>query len=316
MIPSVAHFIWYGPHFWWVNALAIRSAAARGGFERVVLHHDHDLSGTPAFEELRRLETFEARRLAPRALFERLGALGGPLTELHDQLKKPNARANMVRAAILATEGGVYLDTDTITVKSLDALRSAPAFCGRERVVFPVELLRDKRVSRILKSWSLMAVREACRQMPQGWRWFRRIESWYPTAVNNAVVGSIPGHPLMLQLVQAMVDLPAARRHVPYALGTHLLQDRVALYDGRDLVVHPPSVFFPLGPEISHHWFRFRAGPQPAEILADDTHVVHWYASVRTKNIAPHIDEAYVRAHASRQLFSALALPVINGSPQ
>jgi len=254
--------------------------------------------------------------LVPRTLFERLGSLGAPLTELHDKLNKPNARANMVRAAILATEGGVYLDTDTITVKSLDALRAAPVFCGRERVVLPAALIRDKRLRRVMKSWSLMALREACRQAPQGWRWFRHVEPWYPTAVNNAVVGAQPDHPLMRALVQAMVDLPASRHHVPYALGTHLLQDRVAQYEGDDLVVHPPAVFFPLGPEISHHWFRMRADTPLDEVLADDTHVVHWYASVRTKNIAPHIDEAYVRAHASRQLFSALALPVINGSPR
>ena len=313
MVPAVAHFIWYGRTFWWVNALAIRSAALRGGFDRVVLHHDQDLGGNPGFDALAELDVFEARKLVPEALFDKTGPLGEPLARLHAQLEKPNARANMVRAALLATEGGVYLDTDTITLRDLSELRASAAFCGHERVVLPVEVLRDRRWSRLAKSWSLMALREAGRLWPDGWRWFRSVESWYPLAVNNAVLGAEPGHPLITGLLQAMVDLPAERRLVPYALGTHLLQDQVAAYAGGDLVVHPPSVFFPLGPEISQHWFRMRAHPPVDEVLAPDTKVVHWYASVRTRKVVPQIDPAYVRANADRQMFSALALPFVQG---
>ena len=311
MVPAVAHFIWYGPRFWWVNALAIRSAVARGGFDRVVLHHDQDLRGEPAFAELVGLDGFEARRLDPAAVFARTGALGPRLAALHDELTKPNARANMVRAALLATEGGVYLDTDTITVDTLAPLRSATAFCGQERVVLPVALLRDRRVRRIASSWALMVARDLCRRWPDGWRLFRRIEGRYPLAVNNAVLGASPRHPLLTGLLQAMVDLPVERRHVPYALGTHLLQDQVAGYRGQDLEIHPPSVFFPLGPEVCQHWFRLRRSVPMTEVLYPDTRVVHWYASVRTKRLVPQIDAAYVRAHADRQMFSALALPFL-----
>ena len=312
MVPSVAHFIWYGRQFWWVNALAIRSAAQRGDFERVVLHHDQDLDDVPAFRELADVEGFEARRLVPEALFARVGDIGARLASLHDELEKPNARANMVRAAILASEGGVYLDTDTITVKSMTPLRSAAAFCGQERVVFPVAVIRDKRPGRYLNSLSLVVLRDVCRRAPNGWRWFRRVEDRYPLAVNNAVVGAVPDHPLILALLEAMVALPVERRRVPYALGTHLLQDQVAKYRGDDLVVHPPSVFFPLGPEISQHWFRMRGDVPLDDVIEDDTRVVHWYASVRTRHLVPKIDPAYVRAHAGRQLFSALALPVLD----
>ena len=34
MIPPVAHFIWFGPRLPWANALSIRAAALRGGFEQ------------------------------------------------------------------------------------------------------------------------------------------------------------------------------------------------------------------------------------------------------------------------------------------
>ncbi len=311
MVPAVAHFIWYGRTFWWVNALAIRSAVLRGGFDRVVLHHDQDLSQEASFSELTDLKGFEARRLVPSDLFGRLEKSGSVLTALHDALAKPNARANMVRAAILATEGGVYLDTDTITLRSLTPLRSAGAFCGQERVTLPVDVARSRNPTIVVKSLWLNVLREWYRQRPDGWRAFRQVEDRFPLAVNNAVIGAQPGHALILALLQGMVDLPVERRHVPYALGTHLLQETVARYEGDDLVIHPPSVFFPLGPEISHHWFRLRSRPEVDQVVMPDTRVVHWYASVRTRQVVPKIDAAYVRAHADRQLFSALALPVL-----
>jgi len=75
--------------------------------------------------------------------------------------------------------------------------------------------------------------------------------------------------------------------------------------------VLPPSAFFPLGPEISEHWFRLRPRVELDEVVAPETYLVHWYASVRS---APHVAKLtpeFVRAHAERQLFSALALPVV-----
>ena len=125
MVPAVAHFIWFGRTFWWANALAIRSAAERGDFERVVLHHDQDLEPEPAFRALAGVRGFEARRLNPPDLFAALGDIADPLGRLFDELEKPNARANVVRAAILAGQGGVYLDIDTITVKSFTPLLAA-----------------------------------------------------------------------------------------------------------------------------------------------------------------------------------------------
>lgn len=317
MVPAVAHFIWFGRTFWWVNALAIRSCCQRGEFERVVLHHDEDLAEIPAFAELSTLPNFEARRLEPDAVLRRTGKLGPALIQLYGALEKPNARANVIRAAILALEGGVYLDTDTVTVRSLAPLRTSAAFCGQERVVFPVREIRDRRLKRFVRSGALMAAREVCRLLPDGWRRFRKVEDRFPLAVNNAVLGATAGHPFVWALLEAMVALPVDRRRVPYALGTHLLQDQVAAYGSDDLMVHPPSVFFPLGPEISHHWFRIRGdrwrAPPLDEVIQPDTRVVHWYASVRTRNIVPYIDPDYVRSNADRQLFSALARPFVEG---
>lgn len=314
MIPPVAHFIWFGAQLPWVHALAIHSAARRGGFEQVILHHADDLSRTSVWPGLRALPGFVARRIDPGELFEAVGER--ELATIYATLTAPAARANVLRAAILAVHGGVYLDLDTITVRSLEPLRrSCGAFCGEERVVWPASVRRSKSALVQAKGVARAAVRELCRVMPDGWRRFRAIESRYPAAANNAVLAATPGHAFVQRLLANMIAVPAERRTVRFALGTHLLQDTLAQAREVDLCVLPPPVFYPLGPEISHHWFRERrsvAKRELDEVVGDETLVVHWYASVRTNELVPRIDAQYVRAHADRQLFAALALPLLD----
>lgn len=317
MIPAVAHFLWFGPRLPWVYALALRSAAARGGFERVVLHHADDLGGSPGWRDLAGRPDVETCRLDAEAVVARAPGPSGPLVDLFRRLRAPAARANVVRAALLAAEGGVYLDLDTITVASLAPLRAEAAFfCGVERLVFPGELKRSRSPARWGAALARTALRDLCRRAPDGWRLFRRIEAHYPRAANNAVLGAEAGHPLLVELLARMAAAPRERQTVRFALGTHLLQavvrDAAGTGDARGLRVYEPPVFYPLGPEISEHWFRFTPRPRPLEALLPDTRVVHWYASVRTENVVGQIDPAYVRANAPRQLFSALALPLLD----
>ena len=309
MIPPVAHFIWLGARLPWIFRLSIRSAALRGGFERVVLHHDKAL----ALRDLQALPGFEARRLSIDDLFERTGVTPRPLVALYRQLTSPAARANLLRLAILMQEGGVYLDTDTITVRSFDRLRKAGVFCGQERVALPYRVVRSRDPRVVLRAGLLMAARDVARRLPDGWRTFRRIEGRYPLAANNAVLGGAPGHAFLRGLLDHVVGLPAAERMKRYRLGTHALQECLGAYSGPagDVVVHPPETFYPLGPEISEHWFRKRAHPVLGEVLTEATHVVHWYASVRTRNIVPKVDAPYVRRNCETQLFSALVRPLV-----
>jgi hypothetical protein len=313
VIPAHAHFIWFGPQLPWVHALAIRSAVLRGGFERVILHHGDPLSHTPVWPELEALPSFEARPIDAAALIEAIGSGADELAEIYATLDAPAARANVLRAAILAAEGGVYLDLDTITLRPLDALRRAHgAFCGQERVIWPASVRRNRSFAVRATSLARAGVRELHRQLPQGWQRFRRLEPLYPAAANNAVLGAEAGHPFVRRLLANMIAVPEARWRVRFALGTHLLQDTLAHGREGDLRVLPPRYFYPLGPEISAHWFRIRRELPPLEaVLHEDTLIVHWYASVRTKKLVPLIDADYVREHADRQLFSALALPLI-----
>ena len=317
MIPARAHFIWFGTQMPWAHVLAIRSALEVGGFERAVLHHEDDLSGSPWWPLLEELPGFEARRLRPDEVLEASGEHGPGLCDLFARLSQPAARANMVRAAILAAEGGVYLDLDTVTVKSLDALRErAAVFCGEEYIALPEDVKTSRNPLVLARAGLQLGVRDVFRRLPGGWRGFRMVEGRYRRAVNNAVIGSAPGHPFMRELLERMVTLPRSRQLVRFALGTHLLQQAIAECERDDVEVHPPEVFYPLGPEISEHWFRLGVEPELGEVIRPSTRVVHWYASVRTRDIVPAIDPDYVRAHAGEQLFSALARRfVVEASP-
>ena len=305
MIPKVAHFIWLGRELAWVYRLSLVSAARHGGFERVLFHHDGTLDGR-LLDELAAIPRVEVKELDAMGLVEAAG--GSALVECYRELVPPAARVNVLRMALLAERGGVYLDTDTVTLRSFAPLcEQGGAFCGEERLVFPG--VRSSWLARLQPAaLARMAVRDAFRRLPGGYAGFRRVERFYPTAVNNAVLGAEPGHPLVRELIARAVLLPRARRRVRYALGTHLLQAVLADSEARGVTVLPPPVFYPLGPELSEHWFRERRSVVLERALTPETLLVHWYASVRTRRHVSRIDAAFVREHAGTQLFSALAL--------
>ena len=313
MIPSIAHFVWYGPRLPYLHALAIRSAATHGGFDSVRLHHTDTLDELPHVLDLYGLPNFELVPLDDRALCEE--ANGPELADLVATLKSPVARSNLVRTALVYRDGGVYLDMDTLTVRAFDGVRArAPGFLGEEQIVFAEEVVAsgDPRVK--AKAYLKTSVRDVFRRVPRGYRHFPRIEQHYHRAVNGAVMGGVPGHAFCAEYLSAMTEVPKARWNKPHALGTHLLQSVYKQYGGDDLYAFPPPYFYPLPPEISAHWFRFyRDGVDPMEALAPETCCVHWYASVRTKKIVATTDEVELRRVAGQQLFASLATRVLDG---
>ena len=309
MIPSVAHLVWLGSRFCWVNALAVVSAARGGRFERVVLHTDSDLSGTAHWSALSRLPGFEARPLVLEDV-ARAAAVPLPrLSALLARLPSPAARSDLLRAAILAGRGGVYLDADTVTLAPLDDLRAGGgAFCGEERVCFPGWSQSRPGPAGQTRAWALTALRFLLRLLPRGFVAFRQVEPLYALQVNNAVLGAEAGHPLLHAYLEAMLSMAPEQAARPYAIGPDLLAAVLARQRSSGVRVLPPSWFYPMPPEISEHWWARSADPRAdlARIL-HGTRVVHWYASVRNRRRAARVDPAYVRAHQGRQLFSALA---------
>jgi len=298
----------------WIYTLALRSALRRAELDRVVLHHSHDLSEMPFWSALSATPKLELRRLDAFAVLECCRPYGARLVDLYRALSDPRAQANVLRVALLYAEGGVYLDTDTLTVRSLaDLCERGGVFCGVERLVFPA----DVRLARPFAFTAAMlrtVARDTMRRLPRGWRWFRRVEHLYPSAVNNAILGAEPKHGFLAELLERMLAVPESRRRVRYELGTTLLQRAVAAYRGSELRVYPPPVFYPLAPEISQHWFRRTNAQDVFEVLTPETRVVHWYASVRTQRAVQAASPAWLRAHARDQLFSALALQILSAS--
>jgi hypothetical protein len=312
-IPARVHFCWIGPKLNWAYAFALLSAAAQAGMDEVVLYHTDELEEGAVLTALRgtagmRLERIDARELLAEA-GARLG-LADVLAGIYSDLLSPSQRSDVLRAAILYLQGGIYLDLDTITVASLRPLLNAPQFIGTEYIVWPHWVRSSRSWAVWAKYLALDVLRSSLRLCPGGWRGFRHVEHLYFKGINGAVLGGRAGAPLFAAALRAMAAMPPARRSQPYALGPDLLQSLVAQFSDAELVIHEPEVFYPLAPEISTHWFR--TGPAKLDLaLRPQTLVVHWYASVRSKPYVALIDPDYVWTHRRTQLYSALVSRVL-----
>ncbi|MDE1906918.1 MAG: glycosyl transferase [Rhodospirillales bacterium] len=315
-IPRTLHFCWIGPNLAWAHGFALLSAVAQSGMDEVILHHTDDLADGPVPRALVEAGV-TLSHLSPEALLASVQAalgLGEALTRLYARLASPVQRADVLRAAILYSQGGVYMDVDTITIAPLTPLLAAAQFIGTERIVWP----HWARVSRSPLVWAkhlgLDGLRKLLRLVPGGWRGFRAVEGWYVPAVNNAVMGGKASAPLFAAALCAMAALPEGKTPEPYALGPDLYQALLATPQP-GLVMHEPACFYPLGPEISEHWFRFcrNASAALSRLLSPQTRVAHWYGSVRTKPHVAVITPAFIRAHRETQLYSALVSAALPG---
>ena len=216
---------------------------------------------------------------------------------------------------ILSLEGGVYLDLDTVTVGSLrDLCAEAEAFCGEERIVFPGQVRHSRNPAVQLLAQIRNGVRDVLGYVPHGWAIFRAVEGFYPRAVNGAVLASAPRGRFVTRALERLVELSPQVQTRSCGIGPHLIQEMAEKFSRPALAIHPPPVFYPLGPELSRHWFYLREGQARLErVLLPGTRVVHWYGSVGNQKLTSAIDPAYVRANAGRQLFSELALPFVGG---
>ncbi len=318
-IPSRAHFCWIGTSLPWAYVFAVLSAAERSGLAELVLHHTDPLEDGAQLRALERCPRVRLSRLDPIDCLTQAGRAlrdGERLAAIYRTLGSPAMRADMLRAAILYREGGVYLDLDTITTGSLLPLLDTPQFVGCERIVWPLCVRSSRSPSVWCRALTLDLMRKTMRLAPHGWQMFRRVERFYFRAVNNAVMGAEPQSRLCGLYLRGMAALPAERHFEPYALGPDLLEEVVGQLSEKEVTVAEPHVFYPLPPEISEHWFRMRRGVRLEAVLPPETRVVHWYASVRTRSKVAAIDPPYVREHRERQFYSALVCSCIRELPE
>jgi hypothetical protein len=310
-IPAVVHFCWIGPRLSWASVFALLSAAERGDLDEVILHHTDVLEDGPEVRAATQAKGVRLSRIDPMHVLtraaQRLGQdAGEALVEMYSRLKSPVVRSDILRSALLFTQGGVYLDVDTITTRSLRPLLGPSVFLGWEYVVWPLAAHGRRDPALWLRQISLDVIRKMLRSAPGGWRAFRTVQGLYLRNVNNAVMGAEAGAPLLAAYLRAMLKVSPERQAFPYALGPHLLQAVIEKTPQASLVVHRPETFSPLPPEISEHWFRINRIGSVEAVLSDETRIVHWYASIRTQAFVAHISPAYVQENRRRQMYSQL----------
>ena len=317
-IPPCVHFCWIGPRLPWAYVFAILSAAERSQMRDVILHHTDPLEDGPQLRALKSAARVQLVRIEPLAyltpIAERLG-LEDRLAELYQSISSPLMRSDILRVAILYRQGGIYLDLDTITTASLLPLLDLQVFVASEFIVWPHFVLNSRSPVLWARVITLDLLRKLLRAIPQGWRFFRRIEKFYFRGVNSAIMGAEANAPLLAAYLCAMVQLSPERKLQPYALGPDLLQEIVDRAPGDGLTIQEPQVFAPLGPEISEHWFRHSANPCLNEVLYPETRLVHWYASVHGRSGVAQISPDYVNAHRANQLYAALVCANIQQLP-
>lgn len=312
-IPNNLHFVWFGEKLPCFAALALKSARVKNPDATVKLWHDARLRPDARVEALEAAGVHRVR-LDVDALLDQALAAGAPraLEDIWGVLTAPAARSNVVRLLILYLEGGIYLDTDTLTLKNLDALRENSAFCGLEHILWSTPRLNKRRPYYWTLGPLLSGLRLAAAHWKPGYRFHRSQLRWYDRAANNAVLGFAPQHPFLERAFDAMARLPEHEWTRRYRLGTHLLQDTLESAPANEPEVrkYPPEYFYPLGPVLSKHYFYERAdvARATAELVPETAHVLHWYASVA--DLAP-LDERYIESHRRTSVYAHLCAPLL-----
>ena len=317
-VPALLHFVWYGRSLPWFAALAIESALRACPEAQAILWAGDALEEDAPLASLRSRPRFTLRPLPePSTLLDGPdgAATSALLSDLVRALPSPAARANLMRLLILARHGGVYLDTDTLTLRDLSPLLPEGAFCGVEHVVWPLEKRGAAPLYPLVGGLWRELVRAVCARAPGGEALFAHVAPAFFEAANNAVVGAPPRHPLIMRMLGLVAALPADERTRRYRLGTHLLQQALAeAGPASTMRTLAPAAFYPLGPELSRQYFRPRRDVEAVmrRIVQPETYLVHWYASVSELR---RYDEARVRAERDRSVFAALCCRVLDAAP-
>ncbi len=316
-IPSVAHLVWIGPTLWpiaWLSAAAVRD---RGALDRVVLHFTDDaLRDDPSVRALVRDFDVELRPLDPHALLASgpvadalPSGVGARLSALYASLTPPASRSNLLRLGILLREGGVYLDTDAIALRPLAPLLGQRGFAGLERICLPAAVRDSRSPLKWGRAGVLLAVRDVLSRGALGARAWPHVSRAFDLAVNNAVLGAEPRHPVVIDALTTAAHLPDQRARQMYQLGPKLLERVTHNRSTGAFKLYPPAAFYPLPPEMSWHLFR-SAPPPPLDVaFGSDTWVVHLYDSVLRRRTGRSLDVSWLREHRGRTLVTALVEP-------
>jgi hypothetical protein len=308
-IPPRYLFVWTGREFPYFARLAVESALLADPEAAIELH----LFG-PRPDGARHLAALAAHprvELVPVDLdrvFVGLGVDDRRLRDAYQRCPGPSARSNLIRYAVLARRGGIYLDTDVLVARSLADLRVHQAFAGQEQVL-------SIDAARVAGRWSATMVGPGLawaaawglRRLDAelGYRGLERLarpldRHWQVTQLNNAVLGAAPGASFPRRLLARAIEVDPTVR---YRLGPTLISEVVAAGQD-DVTVLPPAAFYAVPPSYSFQFFTGGARPLDPAIR-----VLHVVASNHGRRLA-ELDRATVAARARRGRYYALAADV------
>ena len=302
MTPNRLIFIWFGARFPYGNLLALRSARRHFRPEEILLIVDDPEGVRARLGDVAEWPELRLEAAGPK-WFEGLPHVAELARELFTSQPplSPATRANLIRLAALYKWGGVYLDFDTITVRDPALLLAKSGFCGTESLALPAGLFHSVNPLRWIAAGLRLGARQALANIPGGWRLFRALEGLYVPGANNAVIGAQAGHPFLESCFRLMAALPAGERRKRFRLGTHLLQMAVKKAVETNTLhgfeVLPSEFFYPLGPEISSHWFKPGTASNLDEMLLTDTFIVHWYNSVESRFLKQELTPEWIERH-------------------
>ena len=315
-IPNQFHFVWDDNFFPYSAYLAIRSVAMHAKPDRILLFKTPELDDVPNFKRLRReVECLEPVNIdLPGWLEQAALPCTQQLLDANTFLKERKYHgsvSDLLRALNLYLRGGIYLDTDTLTLRDMAPLRTHGGFLAEEHILVSSKVWKQNSRWRYLRTAPLTFVRDICALFPYGVRVFQAIAPLYVRVVHNAVMGFRPGHPLMRDALLGIAErYPDRPKRYPL-LGPDTLQDLIAEKTYEDLAVLPPPCFSPLGPTMTYQYFRPRREKALEKmskwIIAPNTYAVHWSNNGTIAKSIPQCDEDLGRAEKT-QLFSRLAI--------
>jgi hypothetical protein len=315
-IPNQFHFVWDDNFFPYAAYLAIRSVALHCKPDRIFLFKTPQLNDVPNFVRLRReVDCLEPVDIDLPGWLDQAGLpCTQQLLDANRFLKERNyygSVSDLLRSLTLYLRGGIYLDTDTLTLRDMDPLRKHGAFLAEEHILVSSKVFKRNSRWRYFRTGPLTLARNLCMRFAYGVRLFQMISPLYVRVVHNATMGFRPGHPLMRDTLLAIAERYLDRPKRYPVLGPDTLQDLIVENTYDDLTVLPPRCFSPLGPTMTFQYFhRYRKktlDTMTKWIVKPDTFAIHWSKNGTIAKSVPQCDDDLKRTR-EQSLFSRLAI--------
>jgi len=276
VIPEKIHFVWSGSRFPFAFALAIRSARERHPDWEILLHVGVEPE-SPWWDGVKGLGTI--RRKNPEDILGEVPEIGPRLVELYRRVPAdyPAGGSNLVRLAILLSEGGWYLDCDTLCLRPLSDVALRGAVVGEE-LVWSHDQQRiasgftPKMIPSLLAFFASWMAAKSGVVSSKGIleRSLRKL--WGRRELNNAVLGAEPGDPWIRRLLELALDQDPAIR---FALGPALVNLGWDFPGNAPLPLRAGSeIFYQFPPSQTVRYFRGPPSDLPPEAI-----LLHWCSS-------------------------------------